>query len=96
MPICIQSLIEPGHLTWPQLLSKLTTGPAKLLGIEKGTLADGADADITIIDPDVEWTIDPAQFKSRSRNTPFAGRQVKGRADAVLVNGEIRHQAATG
>ena len=96
LPICIQSLIEPGHLTWPQLLSKLTTGPAKLLGIEKGTLADGADADITIIDPDVEWTIDPAQFKSRSRNTPFAGRQVKGRADAVLVNGEIRHQAATG
>ncbi len=95
LPICIQTLIEPEHLTWLELLSKLTTGPAKLLGLQKGTLAPGADADITIIDPDVEWTIDPTRFKSRSRNTPFAGREVKGRADAVLVNGEVRYQAAT-
>ena len=94
LPICIQSLIEPDHLTWPQFLSKLTTGPAKLLGIEKGTLAAGADADVTIIDPQVEWTIDPAQFKSRSRNTPFVGRKVCGRADAVLVKGEVRYQAS--
>jgi dihydroorotase len=93
LPICIQSLIEPEHLTWSEFLSKLTTGPARLLGIEKGTLADGADADVTIIDPHVAWTIDPKQFKSRSRNTPFGGREVKGRATAVLVNGEVRYQA---
>lgn len=94
LPICIQTLIEPGHLTWMQLLSKLTTGPAKLLGIQKGTLAEGADADVTIIDPDVEWTVDPTCFRSRSRNTPFGGRAVKGRADAVLVDGEVRFQAS--
>jgi len=90
LPICIQMLIEPGHLTWLQLISKLTTGPAKLLNIRKGTLGDGADADVTIIDPEVEWTIDAEKFRSRSRNTPFDGRRVKGRADAVLVDGEIR------
>jgi dihydroorotase len=91
LPICIQTLIEPEHLTWLELLSKLTTGPAKLLGLQKGTLSPGADADVTIIDPDVEWTIDPEAFRSKSRNTPFAGRTVRGRADQVLVGGEIRY-----
>ena len=91
LPICIQTLIEPEHLTWLELLSKLTTGPAKLLGIQKGTLSPGADADVTIIDPDVEWTINPDQFRSKSRNTPFAGRTVRGRADQVLVGGEVRY-----
>lgn len=91
LPICIQTLIEPEHLTWLELLSKLTTGPAKLLGLQKGTLAPGADADITIIDPDVEWTIDPERFRSKSRNTPFTGQTVRGRADQVLVGGEVRY-----
>ncbi len=68
-----------------------TTGPAKLLGIQKGTLSPGADADVTIIDPDVEWTIDPEKFRSKSRNTPFAGRTVRGRAEKVLVGGEVRY-----
>ena len=90
LPICIETLITPGHLTWPQLLSKLTTGPAALLGIQKGTLQSGADADVTIIDPDVEWTVDPEQFRSKSRNTPFAGRPVRGRAETVSVSGEVR------
>jgi dihydroorotase len=93
LPICIQTLVEPGHLTWPQLISKLTTGPAALLGIQKGTLQSGADADVTIIDPDTEWQIDPKKFKSLSRNTPFGGRLVKGRARTVFVSGEIRHEA---
>lgn len=92
LPVCIQSLIDTQQLTWPEFLSKLTTGPARLLRIEKGTLADGADADVTIIDPNVEWTIDATKFKSRSRNTPFNGMTVKGRAVAVLVGGEVRYQ----
>jgi dihydroorotase len=92
LPICIQTLIEPGHLNWSQFLSKLTVGPAKLLGIQKGTLSAGADADVTIIDPEVEWTIDPAAFKSKSRNTPFAGRQVRGRSTTVIVAGQQRYR----
>ena len=91
IPICIKSLIEPGHLDWPQLIAKLTQGPADVLGITKGTLQTGADADVTIIDPDAQWTIDPQQFRSLSRNTPFAGWEVRGRAHWVIVGGNVRY-----
>jgi dihydroorotase len=90
IPISVISLIEPGHLTWPQMLRKLTCNPAQLLGIPKGTLRPGADADVTIIDPEVQWKIDPTQFRSKSRNTPYGGWDVRGRAHTVLVGGDVR------
>jgi dihydroorotase len=93
LPICVISLIEPGHLTWPQLIEKLTINPARVLGIDRGTLKPGAKADVTIIDPKIEWTIDPNQFRSKSRNCPFTGWKVKGRAHAVLLNGEVKETA---
>src|SRR5947199_1428432 len=92
LPVCIKALIEPGHLTWPQLIEKLTINPARVLGIDRGTLRPGADADVTIIDPAVEWTIDPNQFRSKSRNCPFSGWKVRGRAQAVIVSGQIRFE----
>jgi dihydroorotase len=92
LPICVLSLIEPGHLTWPQLIDKLTVQPARVLGIERGTLRSGAVADVTIIDPTVEWTIDPNQFRSKSRNCPFAGWKVRGRAHAVIVGGQVKFE----
>jgi dihydroorotase len=61
-----------------------------LLGLAKGTLKAGADADVTIIDPKARWTIDPTRFRSKSRNTPFGGWEVRGRAHTVLVSGEVR------
>jgi dihydroorotase len=91
LPITILGLIEPGHLTWPEVIRKLTINPAQLLGIPKGSLRPGADADVTIIDPEVRWTIDPALFHSRSRNTPYGGWEVRGRAHTVLVAGEVRY-----
>jgi dihydroorotase len=93
LPICVMSLIEPGHLTWPQLIEKLTINPASVLGIDRGTLKPGAKADVTIIDPKIEWTIDPNQFHSKSRNSPFAGWKVRGRAHAILVNGQLKYSA---
>ena len=93
LPLCITGLIEPGHLSWSQFLSKVTIGPARVLNLHKGTLSPGADADVTLINPDISWTIDPAQFRSKSRNTPFGGRQVRGRAQTVIVNGQIRYRA---
>jgi dihydroorotase len=90
IPTCVVSLIEPGHLTWPQLIEKLTINPARVLGIDRGTLRPGADADVTVIDPAVEWTIDPSQFRSKSRNCPFAGWKVRGRAQTVIVSGEVK------
>ncbi len=93
IPSCISALIEPGHLTWPKLIAKLTSGPAAILGLnQRGTLANGTDADMTVIDPEVTWQIDPAVFRSKSRNTPLAGRTVRGRAQLVLVGGEVRYR----
>jgi dihydroorotase len=90
IPITVTSLIEPGHLTWPEALRKLTINAARLLGISKGTLRANADADVTIIDPDARWTIDPTSFQSKSHNTPFGGWDVRGRAHTVIVGGEVR------
>lgn len=91
LPLCIEALVEPALLTWPQLIALLTTGPARVLGWkDRGTLSPGVDADVTVIDPDARWTIDPAAFHSKSRNTPFGGRTVKGRATTVIVAGEVR------
>ncbi len=90
LPICVVALIEPGHLTWPQLLRKLTVNPGAILGIERGTLRPEADADVTIIDPHAEWTIDVRRFRSKSRNCPFNGLTVRGRAHTVIVSGEVK------
>ena len=88
--LVVTQLIEPGHLDWPAALARLTINPARILGIPKGTLALGADADVTIINPDVRWTVDPAQLHSKSSNTPFAGWELRGRADTVLVGGKVK------
>ncbi len=92
LPITIKCLIEPGHLTWPEVIRKLTVNAAQLLKLDqKGTFRPGSDADVTIIDPRVEWTIDSSEFHSRSRNTPFEGWKVRGRAHAAIVAGELRY-----
>jgi dihydroorotase len=69
----------------------LTIGPARALGIAAGQLALGSIADVTLIDPEARWTVEPATFRSRSRNTPFAGRALSGRAMLTLVAGAIVH-----
>jgi dihydroorotase len=94
LPTCVKALIEPGLLSWPQLIAKLTLGPARVLGLDRGTLKPGAVADVTVIDPDAEWTIDPERFRSKSRNCPFAGWRVRGRAEAVLVGGVVKLERA--
>jgi dihydroorotase len=90
LPVCVRALIEPGHLSWPQLIEKLTINPARVLGVERGTLRDGAVADVTVIDPAAEWVIEPREFRSKSRNCPFAGWRVRGRAHTVIVAGQIK------
>jgi dihydroorotase len=94
IPVCVKALIEPGHLTWPKLIEMLTVAPAGVLGIDRGTLKPGAPADVTVIDPDAAWTIDPAAFRSKSRNCPFAGWKVRGRAAAVVVDGVVKYELA--
>jgi dihydroorotase len=90
LPLVITYLITPGHLDWLTALAKLTINPARILGISKGTLRIGADADVTIIDPDVRWQVDPREFKSKSSNTPLEGHLLIGRATQVIVGGELK------
>jgi dihydroorotase len=88
--LVITKLIIPGHLDWSSAIEKLTINPARILGINKGTLKVGADADITIIDPAVHWKVDPAEFRSKSTNSPFGGWELTGRAEMVIVAGRVK------
>ena len=90
LALTITRLIEPGHLDWLTALAKLTVNPARVLGLKKGTLKVGADADVTIIDPAVRWTVDPSKFRSKSVSTPLAGMELHGRATHTIVGGEVR------
>lgn len=86
-------LVATGILTPLEAVAKLTINPATILGLPKGELAAGADADITIIDPAVTWTVDPDQFAGKGRNTPFAGRILRGLPYATIVGGRmVMHQ----
>ena len=92
IPLCVHGLIEPGHLDWPAVIEKLTVNPSRILGVDKGTLRIGADADVTLIDPEARWTIDATKFRSKSRNTPYDGWKVKGRAAMTIVGGEVKYE----
>ncbi len=82
-------LVHDGLLPLDFAIRKLTANPASLLKLEKGTLSPGVDADITIIDPGLEWIVDASQFKSRSKNTPFDGRKLKGKAVQTIKGGKL-------
>jgi dihydroorotase len=82
-------LVSEGILTLPALIQKLTLGPAKILRREIGRMRVGDRADITIIDPSAEWTVQAESFQSKSKNSPFIGWKMKGRAVSVIVNGNV-------
>lgn len=86
-------LVLGGYLTPMQMAEKMSYNPARVLGIDKGSLEEGKTADIVIFDPNKTYTIDPAKFASKSRNTPFHGRKVTGAVRATIAGGEIIYQA---
>ncbi|MFM8783921.1 MAG: dihydroorotase, partial [Phycisphaerales bacterium] len=97
LPLYREALVDSGAIGWPRLIELMTLQPARLLGLDSmglGTLRVGAPADVTLIDPDAAWTVDPAAGRSKSRNTPFAGRALRGRALHVFVDGDHRLGAA--
>ncbi len=83
------ALVEEGVLTIESAVEKLATAPAKAFSLNAGTLAVGAPADVTIVDPQAQWEVDPSRFRSKSRNTPFAGWKVKGRVTTTIVSGRV-------
>ena len=92
LAVAITELIEAGILSWPQLSAKMSWNPSRILGINKGTLSVGIDADIVIVDPDKEWTVRKEDFVSRSRNSAFIGRKLKGAVEYTIRNGKIAHK----
>lgn len=92
LALYVKALVEPGHVTWMKLVEMMTIKGAQIVKLPKGTLADGAEADVTIIDPNVAWKIDAAHFAGKSRNCPFQGWHVKGRAVATIVGGDVKWQ----
>lgn len=90
--VLLTKLVEPGAVTLTRLIENLSLNPARVLGLDatgRGSLNDGAVADITIIDLNKKWTVDPAKLRSKSRNTPYGGWQLKGRAVDVFVGGSL-------
>lgn len=86
-------LVEEGVLSLEQAVTKLTSAPAATFGLRKGTLAPGADADLAIVDQHAQWEVDPSKFRSKSRNTPFAGWKVKGLVKMTIVGGRVVYEA---
>jgi dihydroorotase len=87
------ALVDEGVLSLESAVDKLSTAPAKAFGLTKGTLAVGADADVAIVDQQEQWEVDPAKFRSKSRNTPFAGWKVKGLVTTTIVGGRVVFEA---
>ena len=87
-----KALVEPGHIDWMRLIELMTINGARIVKLDdrKGMLKEGADADVTIIDPAMVWTIDKEQFASKSRNCPFHGWKVTGRAVTTIVGGDVK------
>jgi dihydroorotase len=92
--LAITELVETGLLTLCDLVDRMSTAPAKIFKLPGGTLATGAPADIAITDPAVAWVVNPAEFYSKSRNTPFGGRRLTGRAEITIVRGQVVFQRA--
>ena len=87
----VMELVRAGILTPSMLVARLSTAPAAVFGLRGGRLTDGVPADITVIDPELAWTCGPASFLSKSHNSPFVGRAMRGRAALTLVAGKIAY-----
>jgi dihydroorotase len=85
-------LVADGHLSLNQLILKMSTNPARILNIAKGTLKTGSDADITVFDPKKNWTVDRGKLRSKGKNTPFHGWTMTGKTVITILGGKITYQ----
>jgi dihydroorotase len=91
LPLVLR-LVDKGVISLGRAISLLTIGPARCLGLDAGTLAEGATADVAVIDPEYRFTVEPKRLASKSKNTPFAGWELRGRATHTILGGRIVHE----
>ncbi len=91
LSVCLESLIRSEHMDLSAMLACLTHKPASVIGLKKGTLSTGADADITIFDPEAEWKVERESLQSLSRNSPWLGHTLRGQVKATFVGGRKVH-----
>ncbi len=89
LALVVTELVEPGIIDFATLVDRMSTRPARLFGLPGGTLRAGSVADVTVFDPKREWTVEPGAFLSKGRNTPYAGRRLRGRTIATVVAGRL-------
>ena len=92
LAIALTQLYHTRRMDLPAIIKRMSTTPADILRLPRGRMSLGAQADLVLFDPDEEWTVDPEQFASKARNTPFAGWKVKGKVKYTIVKGEIIYQ----
>jgi dihydroorotase len=90
--LAVTRLVVPGRIGWPRLVEAMSTLPARILGLNRGTLRPGAAADVTLIDPNLSWRVDVREFRSKSVNSPFDGWTLQGRAVATIVGGRVKYR----
>lgn len=91
LPLVLK-LVEDGHVNLERAVEMLTIGPARILGLQAGTLRPGMPADVTVVDPEKKWKVIPSRMKSRSKNSAFLGWEMKGKAEWTIVAGRIVHR----
>ena len=92
----VSDLVRTGEMTPLQLVERMSTAPARIFGLEGGSLKEGESADVVILDPDSVWTYESAEGFSKSRNSPWSGQSLTGIVEATLVNGRLVYQAGRG
>ncbi len=95
LAVGISELVHTGLLSWSDLARKMCSNPAKILGIDKGSLGVGCDADLAIVSPEKEWMVEKEDFVSRSKNSAFLGRKLKGVVEYTICKGRIVYQMRT-
>ena len=92
LALTLTQLYHTGKMELPDIIRRMTSNPAAILKLQKGRLTLGSDADITIFDLNEEWVVDPEQFASKGRNTPFAGYKLKGKVKYTIAGGKVIYQ----
>jgi dihydroorotase len=92
LAVNITWLVATGIIDVPTLVERMSCAPARIFHLPGGTLRKGAIADVSVFDPEATWTVDPKLFRSKGRNSPYAGRELTGRVHATIVGGRVIHR----